>query len=184
MVSKTYDAVNDWVKITLSDTYELPEVGNDFYYNNKYSKFYSSMPAINYTSMADSDAGIEAIDNIRVINQTVGVDSTGSFVAGLDNVVTGDYSFVAGKYNDHDVSNLFEIGAGLDDLNRSNALEVADNGSIRAPLQEANNLILLDDHVITKGYADTNYKTGVSGSFTTVDGKTITIVDGMVTAIV
>lgn len=64
-----------------------------------------------------------------------GVQVSGRFAAGFGNQtrVIGDNQFVAGKFNVPNANTYFVIGNGTNESNRSNAVEVYQNGVMRLP---------------------------------------------------
>lgn len=66
---------------------------------------------------------IGGFDNISTAAQ--------SLVVGRGNIAATNFQAVVGKYNNSVTGNLFTVGNGVDDNNRSNALEVNENGSIK-----------------------------------------------------
>jgi len=87
--------------------------------------------------------------------------SGGSSVSmGSYTIADNNSSLVAGKFNLTDSSILFQIGNGLDDVHRSNALNVYDNGTITAPSFDISE-ITDPKSLVTKEYLDTNGASGL-----------------------
>ena len=95
---------------------------------------------------------IGGFDNISTAAQ--------SLVVGRGNIAATNFQAVVGKYNNSVTGNLFTVGNGVDDSNRSNVLEVNDDGTIKAPSM-TNAQITDDDHLITKAYFDLNTGDGL-----------------------
>lgn len=94
------------------------------------------------------DIGQDAVD--LSFSDQVGNNGAGgshSFVTGKNNTVqgftsvatgegilsTGDHSFSTGKYNVDRLNTILQVGIGTDAANRKNALEVYNDGRVRAP---------------------------------------------------
>jgi len=120
-----------------------------------------------------------------------------SFVAGVDNLASYHYNYMVGEglisgaehqivlglYNVSSVEKVV-IGVGADGDNKLNGMTISDLGDVQAPNRLA---VPNDKSLLTKDVADGLYhakETGVSGSFTSNDGKTITVTNGIITAIV
>lgn len=80
-----------------------------------------------------------------------------SFAQGTDTVTGADNQVVLGKYNTGGATTLLEVGNGVDELTRSNALEVYSDGTIASP--NIDNTLILNRGAkafITKEYFEAN----------------------------
>jgi hypothetical protein len=158
LITKAYLQANNGI----SELEKIEEGGNTGW------RIYGRDPA-NY-----SDIGQDAIDfsysdnNNILVNGAAGyyafaegvetnASGLASHAAGLRTNANEDFQFVVGKWNSNQQSTLFEVGNGADISNRSNALEVYENGTALLPECTNSRIIAMGDKAIaTKEYVDEN----------------------------
>ena len=106
-----------------------------------------------------------------------------SLVAGEGAKALRRASVAIGIYNVEDIASMFSVGIGTVGT-PADGFVVKDDGDVQAPNRLASPSA---KSLLAKDIGDGLYhakETGVSGSFTTVDGKTVTVTNGIITAIV
>ena len=129
---------------------------SDYYYSSStiQADKWNRRDATGYTCQTLSQALVNQVNNLN--NHAIG---SCSHAQGRGIIADADNSFAAGIYNDPKGNDLFEIGNGTDDSNRSNAFRVTDTGKVIGGTQTEKT----DDSktLATKGYIEKyyNYRT-------------------------
>jgi len=94
-------------------------------------------------------------------------------------------SLIYGKFNATPASQYLAVNGQLEPLALTAGRVVySAAGTVNAKLVDSANLTYDGSHLQSNGYKSADGSAGVSGSFTTVDSKTVTVKDGLITAIV
>lgn len=122
---------------------------SDYYYSSStiQADKWNRRDATGYTCQTLSQALVNAVNNLN--NQALG---SCSHAQGKGTIAQAEGSFAGGKYNSPSNDDLFQIGNGTDDNNRSNAFRVTSAGKIIGGTQTEKT----DDNktLVTKGYLE------------------------------
>jgi len=154
-------------------TYNIDTVDIDPAYTDAYSIEHN---VGNIPFGEDGEHGI----NLSLVGRAKGVLS---FVIGEGTKALRRASVAIGLYNIEDITSMFSVGIGTVGT-PADGFVVKDDGDVQAPNRLA---VPNAKSLLAKDIGDGLYhekETGVSGSFTTVDGKTVTVTNGIITAIV
>ena len=112
---------------------------------------------VNYRGLQNTAAGTGAFAS----GQNTAASGSNSFTAGLGTVAAYANQFALGKYNENKSTNIFEIGSGVGNSNRSNCLEVTAGGSLKTTgsITDGNNNILSNkvDKIPGKGLSTNDF---------------------------
>lgn len=106
----------------------------------------------NYGDIGNYAINLSQSSEISTLN---GATGDYSFATGFNTRAIANHSFATGAYNEGKVTTKFEVGIGVDSLNRTNAFEVHDDGKVIAPNLTEQKIIEGGDHsFVTKKYID------------------------------